>query len=292
MCFYALRSRFSIHEFSTAPGSDFWRLGSGRSLYLVLRMCIFSLRQASLVMFREQRSLKQYLRDTYGDNIQRLTSQLESTMLKVARFKNHLTFNLRCLHHHILPHDLRIRSPVNTPHSQTILRRAGFHLLRERVSLTRSILRRHSTKAEWLERSLTGTLSQYDLECIMHLCNRSYVNTFHATKNKQIQKFVRMTKAFHPTTRPCQVSTERWVTNLSSETLSSGELSLLRKGFSVPPSRFPLIDFIVPIENALRRLPSSTADAKRSAVFNVLKKTQLPKSNLSNEERRALSSLR
>ena len=120
------------------------------------------------------------------------------------------------------------------------------------------------------------------------------MNTFHGTKNKQIYKFVRMTKASQPTTRPCQVSTEHWVTNLSSETLSSGELSLLRKGlnFSVSPSQFPLIDFIIPVENALRRLPSSTADAKLSAAFNVLKKTQLPKYNLSNEERRALSSLR
>ena len=85
---------------------------------------------------------------------------------------------------------------------------------------------------------------------------------------------------------PNPVSTERWVTNLSSESLSGTEQSLLKKGlnFAVTLSKFPTTDLIASIENALRGLPPSIADAKHFAVLNVLRKGRLPCSNLSNEE--------
>ena len=222
---------------------------------------------------------------------------------KIARFKNHLTFNLRCLHRHILPHDLCLISPVRSMGATKILLNACFRLLRERVSITRKILNRHILRAEQLEMTLQGTLNPPDFIRIMSLCNNSFKNVFLYTKSKQIKKFNRLVPSKTSThSRPSSasnsasnsVSTNRWVVNLTDEDITEQEYSLLKKGlnFAITPDRFHFDDFISPIESSLQQLPSNVADSVRSSICHVLKKATIPHCNLESSERRALVSLK
>ena len=95
---------------------------------------------------------------------------------------------------------------------------------------------------------------------------------------------------------------DKWVINLSSRSLSSPETSVLERGlnFAPTPKEIPVVDIITETEYAIKRLQydknscideNSVAEL-RARVTWVLKSAKPPKSNITKEERDALSELR
>ena len=87
---------------------------------------------------------------------------------------------------------------------------------------------------------------------------------------------------------------KRWVVNLSKYAINNNEESLLAKGlnYAITPQHTPTTEIIVATEQACSKLPFTEAHSLRNDVIGLIKKTKLPPSNISKQERKALSSLR
>ena len=249
-------------------------------------------------MTREPRSLKLYLSTTYGAKTQLQVAKLEYRVKQVARFKNHLTFNLRCLHKKVLPLGLNIKSPVNTTRAKSLMWRVGFRLLRERIAIITHTVDRIVSDSERIEVNLSNILSNVDFQRTMELCNKSYMNEFRRVRSRQLRKFdclmKKHQKSSGTSTGPPGLNKDKWVINLSGQELSESEVSLLQKGmnFAISPSKLPLLQIITPIEQAMQKLPPSTAEIIRASVFLTLKKHKPPALNITPSEKEALRSIK
>ena len=87
---------------------------------------------------------------------------------------------------------------------------------------------------------------------------------------------------------------KRWVINLSDKQLTDAQTGVLAKGlnFAVTPEKVPVTDFIVATEKIAWRLQEGEAEQLRSEVTGVLKNAKPPKSNISKNERVALTSIK
>ena len=81
---------------------------------------------------------------------------------------------------------------------------------------------------------------------------------------------------------------ERWVVNHSSRELSRQEREVLAEGlkYAPAPTKIPVKKIVASIEDGLRKV--KTPDA-RNNIVGISKKAKPPQSNLSPDERRALS---
>ncbi|XP_066263270.1 uncharacterized protein [Branchiostoma lanceolatum] len=89
---------------------------------------------------------------------------------------------------------------------------------------------------------------------------------------------------------------DKWVINLSDKELSTAHKQLLGKGlnFALTVTKIPTDDLIICTEQACRILKEDSADADelRAKTVDMIKKAKLPPSNISHEEKEALSDLR
>ena len=89
-----------------------------------------------------------HLESNFGRNCRLQVRSLEKTARKLANFRNHLRFNLRCLHEGILPRSVRLTSTVTGHRANNILRNAERKLLNERIrqfNFTIDCLRQETT---------------------------------------------------------------------------------------------------------------------------------------------------
>jgi hypothetical protein len=110
------------------------------------------------------------------------------------------------------------------------------------------------------------------------------------SKARQLQKFTRLHKTQHPTTK----TSKEMVINLSDQTLDDGLFSLLQRGlnFAVAPCTLPIVDILAGVEKAVHTLPVEMAEEARQETVRVIKSSSRPKDNLTRDEREALRTLK
>ena len=101
----------------------------------------------------------------------KLARDYENNAKKIARFKNHLRFNLHCKHNGITPTSLRITTSVKGPAADRIVTRAQRQLLNVRIGQT-------VRKLDQLERSKT----QFEDEIHQKMPEREGVILTHVTE--------------------------------------------------------------------------------------------------------------
>ena len=81
---------------------------------------------------------------------------------------------------------------------------------------------------------------------------------------KKFEKLLREKRASVSYTRTPYVDKAKWVTNLSSRSLSDAEESLLKKGlnFAVTPTNIPATEIIAKVESAVRSLDAERAEGE------------------------------
>ncbi|XP_072050059.1 uncharacterized protein [Amphiura filiformis] len=88
---------------------------------------------------------------------------------------------------------------------------------------------------------------------------------------------------------------EKWVKNIFDRDLTKNEVSVLAKGlnYAVVPESVPVAEFVTVTESAvsLARLNPSDAETLRHKICETLCNTELPQSNITKDERKALSEL-
>ena len=87
---------------------------------------------------------------------------------------------------------------------------------------------------------------------------------------------------------------KRWVVNLSSQPLTEAETKLLAHGpnFAVTSRSPPTIECVTAIEEICQKLEQGEAEELWGEVKAILKKTHLPKQNITKEELKAIVQLR
>ena len=94
-------------------------------------------------------SFKDELRHSYGEDLVSSVRGYGRCVEKLAKYKNHVIFNLRCRTSRLLPPSLRMRPPMRTARAEAIAERAGFGFLNERIRLPISKKKRLEDERKW-----------------------------------------------------------------------------------------------------------------------------------------------
>lgn len=248
-------------------------------------------------------SFKQRINSRYGAAVLGQVRSFGKRAEKLARYKNHVNFNLRCKSSGVTPPSLRVKPPISTPHARSIANRASQGFLRERLRIAIREKHRLEEEQKWSTIGLQRALSDDDFQKIKRMTETTAEATFVRCRNRQVQKFNSLLRSSRP--RSCEQTTtattnsaidkQKWIVNLSKHELSEEETNVLVRGlnFAPAPSRVPVADIIAGIEPAVRKHPDdATANYARAAVCNILRKARPPKPNTTSEERQALKNLR
>ena len=86
----------------------------------------------------------------------------------------------------------------------------------------------------------------------------------------------------------------KWVINVSKTPLTKAQQSELAKGsnFAIVPNKIPNLDCITTIESVCHKLKEQDAGEHRADINFLLRRAQMPKSNLTKEQSEGLSQLK
>ena len=86
----------------------------------------------------------------------------------------------------------------------------------------------------------------------------------------------------------------KWVINLFKTRLTEGQVSVLAKGpnFAITPKYIPNVDYITAVESMCSKLKEEDAMALRSDINALLRKSKVPKPNLTRQESIGLAQLK
>ena len=241
--------------------------------------------------------MKTYLRSTYGNNTAKLTASYGKCLEKIARHKNHVVYSLRCKDEGYIPKSLRMRTPVDTIQGRAIAQRASRQFLNERLRLANNRLRQLEDERKWREIGLQRALSGADLERVKKMATDNAEHVFVQTREKQKEKLARCIRKEEAKGNQDQEqeTKKKWVVNLSTHTLTTGEKSILEKGFNfaLGPRKIPHIEIIAAIEPTLREEENQErAERARAAIAGILRTAKPPPPNTTSEERQAMTELR
>ena len=254
-------------------------------------------------------NLHLFIKTHFGKDCLSLVREFEKTSRKLADYRNHLRFNLRCLHSDIIPRSLWIKSPVKGFRAYTIVHKAEKALINERVRQTTFTISVLHGELDSLKKRLAESLPQETYERVLKFTENAQLVQHERSKSRQINKFARLvdkkTRSFSAdkdqnwrNRKSNDVFLDKcdvWVKNLSDKQLNNAEKSVLSRGlnFAVAPESIPYVDYITATESAIRnnRLNPDLAEEIRGKVTVSLSNAKPPPPNLSAEERRAAHSL-
>jgi len=239
-------------------------------------------------------SLFKNVAEAYGRETLNSARYYESLTKKVARYRNHLVFTLRCKQRGMVPVNLRLKCPINTRHAKDIVSRTERSLLNERVHIINGKLNSLRAQRQVLIKSLQATLSAQLWNQLTQQMQVTENAEFSRSKEIQVQKFNRLIAQSTDKGKRGGSKDSRWIVNISSRDLDGPERSVLSKGlnFVVSPSRIPVEEFVAATEKICSQLEPQKADALRSEVTFALNKAKPGTPNLSKDEREAIKRLR
>ena len=217
----------------------------------------------------------------------------ERCVEKLARYNNHVVFNLRCKSSSVIPPCLRVRPPLKTARAQRIAERARVAFLQERIRESVKKKKKLDDDRKWIALGLKRRLDRSDFDKVVGMVTRRGESTFVKTKSKQEEKFARFQKKTEVPRR--HQTHEKWIKNLSNHQLTKEETSVLGRGlkFAPVPSKVPTKDIFASVEPALHHHDEpSEANVSRAAVCNILRKSKPARDNLTFGEKEALKALR
>ena len=240
-------------------------------------------------------NLHKRINESVGKSGVKALRALEQQHLKLARYRNHLRFHLRCRDEKLTPRSLNIKNPINTKNAEDIVKRARMALVKERIRLITNNIKQLNTdidnKRQVFQR--TFTLQPDTITDITDHLTQAYEREFTKTKDRHIAKLDKLkAKANRGTINT--TAPENWVHNQSQHHLTQTETQLLAKGlnYAITPDTIPYEDFILATELACQSIHDQGQKAAlRNEVAGILKNAHLPHSNITKEERKAIHTL-
>ena len=244
-------------------------------------------------------NLHHYLKIEFGRDCLRLVRQFEKTSLKLARFRNHLRYNLTCFNNHVIPKYLRLPTPeVKGFRAKNIIFKAERSLLNERIRQNNFTLDVLKGNYRQLESELRGILPEEAWVRVQEFVDKGKKAEHDLVKHCQIRKFRKLQSEKENEENVNKEGEksrkDKWVVNISSRKLTTSEVSVLENSlnFAVSPDALPVNDIIVATESACKNLPDDKAAELKGRVVNIVKNSKPPRSNISKPERLAIESLK
>ncbi|XP_060756880.1 uncharacterized protein LOC132867932 [Neoarius graeffei] len=253
-------------------------------------------------------NLHRHVSTHFGMRTLRLVREYEKCSRKLADYRNHLRFNLRCRQSNIIPTSLRLFSTVKGHRAEIILQKAQKRLLKERVRQVHFTIDALQNKTKLRFEELTALLPSEVLERVSDLTEKAQLSQHTKGKERQMHKFQKLlskttssgkTEGLTWRRKSDQATQpdieEKWVKNLSDRVLTQPERDVLSKGlnFAVSPEQIPVVELITATETAIRNnnLTNTESEQLRLKISAALSSAKAPPSNLTSQERRALTVL-
>ncbi len=181
-------------------------------------------------------------RTEFGKDCLKLVKDFERTARKLANYRNHLRFSLRCLHADVIPRSIQLTSNIKGSRAEKIIHNTELMLLSERIRQINFTIKNLNNKKEEILSNLRTQLPRETLDRVTEFTERAQLAEHVKGKTRQVAKFGRLACSNEPTgradldknwrssedkTSPNQK--DRWVKNLSDRPLSCDERSLLEK---------------------------------------------------------------
>ena len=192
------------------------------------------------------RNIHTHLRTEYGIESVRLLCQWERIKGKIADFKNHRRFSLRCLSEDVILVSIKLRNNIRTPKGQYIIRRAEKAWLNERIRSINNTIYMFNHQLDTCKTDLEKIIKEEDLKECQEFINTMREARHSKTMDRQKQNFNQLchrnssNKGGHsnihgnhafkttgetgvsPVTTSTSTSnnTNRWVINVSSKPLT------------------------------------------------------------------------
>ena len=135
------------------------------------------------------RSLHSFITTEYGIENVKLFWQWEKLECKMAIFKNHRRFSLRCLNQDVIPVSIRMKTNVKTPRGLYIVKRAERALLNERIRSVNNMINMLKMQIDTCMEQLKTCLDDGAMEeCKLFINNRKE-SRHNSTLVRQLHKF-------------------------------------------------------------------------------------------------------
>ena len=226
------------------------------------------------------------IKGKYGADVTALARKYVKSAMRIARHKEHLTFNHRCRRYGIVPPFLRVKPLVRNTLGMKVAERSSHQFLAALIGKCHTVINGVGRMKSIMDH-LVNVLNPTEVEDLKVHTSRAQEITTQKSRTAQKAKFDRLLKKNAP-------PNSRWVVNLSSKKLNPNEEAVLKKGmnFAVTPGRIPVEDVITGVEGGLQGLTGSEVDKARLKIAGVLTSAKPPPSNLPWSFQKALNDLK
>ena len=221
------------------------------------------------------RSLHAFIKEKFGQRSIFLMWQWENLEKKMANYRNHQRFTIKCLKKEVIPVSIRLKTNIKTSKGLQIIGRAEKQLLNECIrsinNASELVMMKRDTCIEELKDTI---LDKKDDQKTFEECETLIKRVIECCHNKvmqrQKQKFEALqqktsghsNKGQHICNDNMTVDTRKWVKNLSDIPLTSEQDRLLAWGpkFVIRSQKAPVGEYVVAVEQACSRLSQGEAD--------------------------------
>ena len=252
-------------------------------------------------------SYKSFIQNSYGDEIYKITKNLQELKKKAAVTKNQVTFLDRCLFHNIIPKSFKTRPSLNTRKGWNITKEYNLKMLKT----TRNSVKEKYTKilhnTTIIVEKLRDIMTITDLDNLMKVTETGREKIFIKERARLKEKFEQLTSneltiidVNHQSNQRRTNHMKSAVLNLAKDAVEPHINDLLNMGpkFVPTPTKAPIMDIVTSAESAAIHLDAISkhheSESLRNQVSNTLMKfinKKLP-SNLTRTQRNALKELR
>ena len=278
------------------------------------------------------RSIHAHIIQEYGQESVKTLRWWEKLEIKMAEFKNHRRFTMRCLSKGLIPVSIKLKTMVQTPKGNYIIRKAEIMLMNERTRSINNTITMLNCQIDTCMNSLEGIINKEILEECHEFINYTRERRHHKTMERQKKKFERLwqkktgghsnikngrdgkiqsngttvssnedsgttlpTTTNKPgTTTVVNNNRVKWVHNLSKTPLTEVQGKALAHGphFVIVAKEPPVSEYISHIERVCQQLKQRKVEELRGETKQIFKNIQPPKPNIMKEEAKAIQNLK
>ena len=138
------------------------------------------------------RSIHAHIIQEYGQESVKTFRQWEKLEIKMAEFKNHRRFTLQCLSKGLISVSIKLKTTVQTPKGNYIIRKAEKMLMNERVRSLNNTITMLNCQIDTCIGTLESMINQDVMEKCHGFINNIREKRHHKTMKRQKKKFEKL----------------------------------------------------------------------------------------------------
>ena len=185
------------------------------------------------------------IRSQYGTQVLQSVRYYVSTGIRLAKQREHLTFNLRCKQLRLSTSSLSVKPLVRTAEGYQIAKQTSFRFLCARINENVRNIENLEHDIFFQKRQLEFVLEERLFQAVHQHMSRKASNISNECRSRMKRRIDFLSRRRRPS------YDKQWIVNLSSRTLSPAERSILSRGlnFAPAPRRIPVSRIVAAVES-------------------------------------------